>query len=569
MEKLESECKRADISYDISDKREKGRPIRVSFNGTLKQQQDLAAQRMLEYDNGILNAATAFGKTVVCSYLIAERKVNCLILLQSKDLLEQWVDELNRFLAIDEEPPEYTTKSGRVKRRDSVIGVLHGSRKALTGIIDVAMVGSMYAKGEFNEMVNSYGMVIMDECHHAAATQATEVLKKVNARYVYGVSATLKRSDELETIIPMLIGPMRHKYTAKERAIAQGIGHYVFPRYTRTIDTFSDNKDINQAYAAISSSADRNEMIINDTRECITQGKTPVILTRFKDHARYLYENLNDAADHIFLIYGDNTDKDNNEIRKELRTVPKNESLILIATGQKIGEGFDLPRLDTLMLAAPVSSSSGRLEQFTGRLNRDYEGKQEVVVYDYIDSHIRVFDNMYLKRLRTYRKIGFSVIGWAGQEKQQANAIYCASNYADAFERDVIEADKFIIVSSPDLTREKVLRFLYIIKSRQEAGVRVAVITSDPDSVLNSSSDYYMELINTMTNSGVNVIPREGIDEHFAVIDDNIVWHGGVNLLGHEDIWDNLIRIKSPIVAAELLELALGDDKWESWKYEN
>jgi hypothetical protein len=78
-----------------------------------------------------------------------------------------------------------------------------------------------------------------------------------------------------------------------------------------------------------------------------------------------------------------------------------------------------------------------------------------------------------------------------------------------------------------------------------------------------------MELINTMTRSGVNVIPREGIDEHFAVIDDNIVWHGGVNLLGHEDIWDNLIRIKSPIVAAELLELALGDDKWESWKYES
>jgi len=566
-EKLEAECDRAGIPYEIADKREKGRPIRVKFKGTLKQQQDLAAHKMLEYDNGVLSAATAFGKTVVCSYLIAERKVNCLILLQSKDLLEQWVGELDRFLDIDEELPEYTTKTGRVKKRDSVIGVLHGSKKALTGIVDVAMVGSVYAKGEFNDMINSYGMVIMDECHHAAAAQAVEVLQKVNARYVYGVSATLKRSDELENMIPMLIGPMRHSYTSKQRAIAQGIGHYVIPRYTRTIDTFESRSDIHQAYTLISKNEDRNQMIITDVKECIDAGKTPVILTRFKDHAKYLYDNLKEDSDHVFLMYGDNTDKENSEIRKQLRTVPADESMVLIATGKKIGEGFDLPRLDALMLAAPVSSP-GLLEQYVGRLNRDYDGKKEVVVYDYIDSHIRVFNNMYAKRLSTYRKIGFSVIGWATQEKQQANAIYDAGNYSDTFERDIIEANKTIIISSPELIREKVDRFLYIVRSRQEAGVRITVITTDPDRVLDSSSGYYMELISNMTSNGINVIPRDEVLEHFAVIDDDIVWHGGVNLLGHDDIWDNLIRIKSPIIAAELIELSLGDDKWETWEYE-
>ena len=162
-EKLIEECEKAGISVDVSDQRETGHPIRVSFKGDLRTQQELAAEKLLSHSDGVLSAATAFGKTVVCSYLIAERKVNTLILLQSKDLLNQWVDELNKFLEIKEEPPEYETKTGRKKKRDSVIGILHGSKNTLTGIIDVAMVGSMYSRGKFNERINSYGMVIMDE----------------------------------------------------------------------------------------------------------------------------------------------------------------------------------------------------------------------------------------------------------------------------------------------------------------------------------------------------------------------------------------------------------------------
>lgn len=123
-EQIIEECKKSGIAVDISDQREKGRPIRVSFKGDLRTQQELAAEKLLTYSDGVLSAATAFGKTVVCSYLIAERKVNTLILLQSKDLLNQWVDELNKFLDIKEEPPEYETKTGRKKKRDSVIGIL-------------------------------------------------------------------------------------------------------------------------------------------------------------------------------------------------------------------------------------------------------------------------------------------------------------------------------------------------------------------------------------------------------------------------------------------------------------
>ena len=556
-EKIIEECEKAGIPIDVSDEREIGHPIRVDFKGDLRTQQELAAEKLLSHSDGVLSAATAFGKTVVCSYLIAERKVNTLILLQSKDLLNQWIDELNKFLEIREEPPEYITKTGRKKKRQDVIGVLHGNKNTLTGIIDVAMVGSMYKKGEFNDLVNSYGMVIMDECHHAASKTSIELLQKINAKYVYGVSATPKRGDDLDKIIYMLLGPLRHKFTSLERAQEQGIGHYFIPRYTRVVDNIESKNDINKAYNLISDSKVRNEMIIEDVRSCVNKKQTPVILTRFKDHAKYLYDGLKNMADHVFLLYGDNSDKKNADIRAELKKIPQDETLILIATGQKIGEGFDFPRLDVLMLAAPVSFE-GRLEQYVGRLNRDYEGKEAVYVYDYIDSHIRFFDRMYAKRLRTYKKIGFSIWTEDKQPKQTINAIYDSGNYTEKFERDLVEAEKTIVISSPNISQDKIERFIYLIKERQEEGIKVTVITTDPEEIIYENSDICYELIREMEQIGINIITKTEVEERFAVIDDELVWHGGMNLLGKVDVWDNLMRIKNQEVAAELLEMLIG-----------
>lgn len=556
-ENIIQECEKAGISVEVSDQRETGQPIRVSFKGDLRMQQELAAEKLLSHSDGVLSAATAFGKTVVCSYLIAERKVNTLILLQSKDLLNQWVDELNHFLEIREEPPEYETKTGRKKKRNSVIGVLHGNKNTLTGIIDVAMVGSMYSRGKFNERINSYGMVIMDECHHAASNTSMELLQKINAKYVYGVSATPKRGDSLDRIIYMLLGPLRHRFTALERAKEQGIGHYFVPRYTRVVDTAESKDNINKAYNLISTSKVRNEMIIDDVITCVARKQTPVILTRFKEHAKFLHDALKEKADHVFLLYGDNSDKENAEIRVKLKQIPENESLILVATGQKIGEGFDFPRLDVLMLAAPVSFE-GRLEQYVGRLNRDYVGKEAVYVYDYIDSHVRYFDKMYAKRLRTYRKMGFSIWTQELQPKQIINAIFDSVNYTEKFEQDIVESEKMVVISSPDIRQDKIDRFLLLIKKRQEVGVKVTVITTDPEDITYGKSDVCHELIRAMQLVGINVITRTEVEECFAVIDDEIVWHGGMNLLGKADVWDNLMRIRNSQVATELLEIALG-----------
>ena len=557
-EQLINNCKEACIEYEISDQREMGRPIRVFFNGDLRTEQDLVANRMLQHDHGVLSATTAFGKTVVCSYLISQRKVSTLILLHSKDLIEQWVEELNKFLIIKEKPPIYKTKTGREKRRDSVIGVLTGNKNTITGIVDVAMIGSMYSKGKFNDFINSYGLVIMDECHHCGSNTSIEVMERVNSRYVYGVSATPKRGDNLEKIVYMLLGPIRHSYTAKERAKEQGIGYYVYPRFTRVIDTNETRNDISAAYNLISNNKLRNEMIVNDTRQVIADGRTPLILTRYKEQAKNLFDILSGAADYVFLLYGDNSDRENSEIRKKLKEVLCEKSIILIATGQKIGEGFDFPRLDTLMLAAPVSFD-GRLEQYVGRLHRDYEGKKYVVVYDYIDAHLKVFEKMYSKRLRTYKRLGYSLISNTTLDKQVANAIYDSGNYIDIFEQDIVEAEKRIIISSPNIVQERIDRIIYITKQQVEAGCKIIVITIDPEKMNFGSINDYHEMINQMKASGIKVVIKDEVDEHFAVIDEELVWHGGMNLLGKEDVWDNLIRIKSAVVAEELLELSFGN----------
>lgn len=217
------------------------------------------------------------------------------------------------------------------------------------------------------------------------------------------------------------------------------------------------------------------------------------------------------------------------------------------------------------MLASPVSFA-GRLEQYVGRLNRDFEGKDDVIVYDYVDSHLPVFNNMFLKRLKTYKKIGFEVKADSLVEKQTTSAIFTSKDYYEIFERDLIEAESEIVISSPDISHNKVERFIDIIKPRQESGVKVTIITENPDNKLVGNPVYLMDLIRQLRSAGINVGFMEDISEHYAVIDKSLVWHGGMNLLGKADVWDNLIRVRDT-GAAELLEISFSSLKMESIEF--
>lgn len=558
-ELLIESVKSSKIDYDVIDERQSGRMIDVSFKGELREEQKTALSEIAKYDNGILQAAPGFGKTVVSSALIAEKKVSTLIILESSELTDQWMKTFEDFLDINEEFPEYKTKTGRIKKRKKLVGTLQGAHDSMTGIIDIAMAGSLCKKGEWHPLLQEYGMVIVDECHHAASETISNILKEIKAKYVYGVTATPKRSDGLEKINYMLIGPIRYTYTAKEKAAAQGIPHMVYPRFTRTVPPrgVSEKMHPNEAYELIRNNEIRDLQIISDVKKCIEAGRTPVILSRYKDHSERLYQRMKTYADNVFLMTGNNSKKEHRKIRTEMDEVPADKTMILIATGGLIGEGFDFPRLDTLIMATPVSFRSV-VEQYAGRLNRDYAGKRDVIVYDYVDSHVPMFDNMYAKRLKAYKQIGYDVCSGIENEKQSANAIFDSETYRDVFIKDLLEAKKNIVISSPRISSKKINELTELVKAKQENGVDVTIVTCEPDSYGYGDSAFWMQLHDEMRNAGFYIKTVEDTCEHFAVIDQELVWYGNMNLLSKEKIEDSMMRVIGKEIAAELMELAFG-----------
>ena len=551
----------AGISYKIEDKRTKGRKLNISFKGELRESQIPAVETMLENETGILHAATAFGKTVVCCDMIAKRGISTLILVDRADLMNQWIKRLDEFLDIDEELPEYQTKTGRTRKRKSLIGNLQGTHDTLTGIVDVAMIRSLKKKDGFHPMLKEYAQVYFDECHHAASDSAIEVLQEINAKYVYGVTATPKRGDGKEKINEFLLGPIRYRFTAKDRAEEQNIDHLVYPRFTRTVKPHHLSKTPygNDAYKLIRNNDVRDEQIIRDVADCVQAGRTPVVLTKYVDHAKKLSERLKTYADRLILLTGANGTKARRAQVEELSKVDDSESLILVGTGSLLGEGFDFPRLDTLFMATPVSGENV-VEQYVGRLNRDYDGKENVIVYDYVDSHIPKFDKMYAARLKAYKKIGYELCINMDGEKQKANAIYDIGNYAETYWKDLEEANSAVVVSSPRLNNQKVDRIINMLGKRRELGVKVTIVTWHPDAYKYGKDDVRMELMERLRKAGFEIRLVEESCEHYAVIDNEIVWYGSVNLLSKEDTEDNLMRVCSKDIAAELLEMTFGSE---------
>lgn len=571
-DELWENIKQADIDYEMEDERQQGRKINVDFKGELRPEQDKALKELIRYDNGILHAATAFGKTVVSSAIIAQKKINTLIILESSALIEQWKEALEKFLNINEGLPAYETKTGRVRKRKSLIGTLQGAHDSMTGIIDIAMAGSLCKKGKYHKMMNEYGLVLIDECHHSASETIANVLKEVKAKYVYGVTATPKRGDGLEKINYMLIGPIRYSYTTKEKAKEQGIQHLVYPRFTRTVPprgVITDKMHPNEAYEIIHNNDVRDEQIIEDVKNCVAAGRTPVVLSRYKDHSEKFYERLKNYADHVFLMTGNNSKKEHRKILEQMHQVDKNESLILIATGSLVGEGFDFPRLDTLFMATPVSFR-GVVEQYAGRLNRDYAGKENVIIYDYVDNHIPMFNNMYMKRLKAYKQIGYEFGDGLQTVKQTVNAIYDGNNYSENYHKDLLDSNKNIIISSPVISGSKVYELINMLKEKQMSGVQVTIVTWTPDSYGFGDAAYWMQLHEDMRRAGFYIRTVEEYCDRFAVIDQEVVWYGNINLLAKDKVDDSIMRVRSKGIAGELMEITFRNNDGKAPEdYEN
>ena len=274
------------INVEVHDERTAGRQIDVSFHGALRPEQRDAIELVLAYDQGILCAPTAFGKTVVGACLIAKRAANAPILVHRRQLMDQWRERLAAFLAL---PIGH-------------IGQFGGGKVKRTGLIDVAVIQSLQRKGAVEDFVADYGHVIVDECHHLSAVTFERVLREVKAKYILGLTATPTRKDGHHPIIFMQCGPMRFHLTPKKAAQASLLEHKVIPRVTNFVSGFAENEStIQDIYATLITHRQRNDMIIQDLRQALSAGRSPLVLTSRTEHLDCLAERLLGACSNIFI----------------------------------------------------------------------------------------------------------------------------------------------------------------------------------------------------------------------------------------------------------------------------
>jgi superfamily II DNA or RNA helicase len=391
------------IKPEISEEYFRGVPIDVLFTGELRPLQKEAGKRLLDHDHGILSAPPAFGKTVVGAWLIAQRRVNTLVLVHRTQLMDQWRERFALFLNLAREE----------------IGQIGGGKKKMTGLIDIALMQSLNRKGQVKDVVAEYGQVIVDECHHIPAFSFEQVLKQVKAKYVVGLSATPIRKDGHHPIIMMQCGPIRFNESAKTQTAESPFRHEALIRQTDfKMPVAAIDGKIQDVYAALAIDESRNDMIFNDLLKALEKGRSPLLLTERVEHLEFFENRLRRCAKNIVVLKGGMGAKQRKAVAEQIKNIPGSEERVLLATGRYIGEGFDDARLDTLFLAMPISWR-GTLQQYVGRLHRLYDSKRVVQVYDYVDCHIPVLMRMYSKRVKGYQAIGYMIHDDANYEEQQ------------------------------------------------------------------------------------------------------------------------------------------------------
>ena len=534
------------VDVEIQDKTNPGLPITVEFNGQLYPEQEQAIEVLARYRCGTLYATTAFGKTVTAAAMIARKKVNTLILVHTKALLDQWRKRLSEYLITDFQPEEQSKGRGRRKKFQQ-FGALSSTENTLNGKIDIALLQSCINDNEVKPFVREYGMVIVDECHHAPAFNFERILREVNARYVYGLTATPIRKDGHQPIIFMQCGEIRYTSDSKAQQIQQSFRRLLIPRFTSHRNLNADGNNYAQIIDELIENESRNRLILDDVASNIAEGRTPIILTARTAHVDLLTNQCRKICQNVIRLVGNDSAKAKREVITQLNAIPANEPLVVVATGKYVGEGFDLPRLDTLMLAMPVSWK-GLIAQYTGRLHRNYPGKNETRIYDYIDLRVPVCDSMYRKRLQGYKAVGYSIaVANEGLfAETTTETIFDATDFERPFHDDLVSAKQSIVISTTRLRWNRTPRIIDLLAATILRGISITIVISE--------TGYREAELQAM---GFNIIHRPDSKMQCAIIDQRIGWYGSVNLIGKSIMDATTIRIQYPELVDTLLA-ALG-----------
>ncbi len=382
----------------IRDERIARRRIKVTFQGELTEQQKAAVKAWKTADTGILMAPPGAGKTVMGCAVIAERKVSTLVLVHRQEILSQWKARITQFLGIPAKE----------------IGVLSGTKKKLTGHVDLGMLQTLSKMTDFSEIADRYSQIIIDECHHVPAASFEDVLKQLPARYVLGLTATPYRKDGLEKILFQQCGPIRHEIDSVDGGFLTKTAD-VYETGFRLPESVGSKPPYHVLVHSLITDRQRNITIAAQAVEALERKKFPLLVSDRKEHLELLESLVKERADFrqcpavVVRLAGDMTAKERSNALNEIKRLRSSQQpVILISTGSLIGEGFDLPELDTLILTTPLSFE-GRMIQYAGRIHRLSGEKTEVQIIDFVDSYIAMCLKMYRNRVKAYRKMGYQV----------------------------------------------------------------------------------------------------------------------------------------------------------------
>ena len=515
----------------VEDRRKVQRSIRVEFKGELTFEQELALSDMISKENGLLHAETGFGKTVLGAALISERKTKTIILVHNRQLLDQWLDRLNHFLTFEEEEATRYTASGREKVI-GYVGQYGGTKKWLSELVDVVMIQSLFKLENSQSLLDKYEMMIVDECHHVSALMFEKVVAQFRGKYLYGLTATPERKNGHEPIVFQRIGEILHTAGKRETSFARQL-QLRFTSFGHLEIEKTKASNFIQLSDWIATDSARNQMILKDILDQVAEGRNILVLVNRIQQIDVFEKLLKEKeVDDFYIISGKTKARERISLLEVLEQLDK--GFVLLSTGKYIGEGFDLPQLDTLILAAPFSWKNN-LIQYAGRIHRNYKDKSLVRIFDYVDIHVPYLEKMFQKRQVAYRKMDYCVI--EGEEKQ---FVYVDSRYENVLREDLAGERQECMLILPYVHQTKLMNFLKEFRISQ---IEICI----PETVANKSWLYQLKSKKIKVS-----FTQSKIVTPILLVNKTIVWYGAMPLLGKVDEM-TILRLESANIVSELV----------------
>jgi superfamily II DNA or RNA helicase len=373
---------------------------KIDFSGKLYERQEEPCKALYEAclnDNGgILEAKTGTGKTLMSLYVLSKLKCKTIIVVNKITLLNQWKEEINKFLP------------------NASVGILQGQKNVdiIDKDITVAMLKSLSVIDYPDELFKDFKCVIFDEIHNTSTKSSSKVLSKLCCKYTIGLSATPIRADGCEYVFKWHIGEIIYKSTV-ERNGKPPIIRCLKITSTDYKEVYSTNKytglktiQFTTMLTELTEMEKRNKLIIEIVKDCIKNKRKILVLSDRRNHLNILFDILNNDPN-VSFTYGLFLGKMKIEELKKSKACD-----VILATVAAFGEGISEKDLDTLILCTPKKfighlknkpkNENNKIEQIVGRIFRKDHITLSPLIID-LQDHFSVYKNQTSGRNAFYK----------------------------------------------------------------------------------------------------------------------------------------------------------------------